>query len=80
MCLCPNMILHKTNIYDVEKFGYSILYAMRYEISDSEIDEYNISRVIFNVVRSAKNLADNNKAWGLLKKYLGGAYEIVRVR
>ena len=27
MCLCPNMILYETNIYDVEKFGYSIFYA-----------------------------------------------------
>ena len=54
---------------------------MGHEVSGSEIDEYNISRVIFNAARSAKNLAGivvNGKAWGSLKKHLGGSYETAR--
>ena len=42
----------------------------------------NISRVIYNSARSAKNLAAivvNGKAWGSLRKQLGGSYETARV-
>eukprot|EP00439_Symbiodinium_sp_Y106_P070468 s558_g12.t1 len=52
--------------------------SLGHEVSRSEIDEYNISRVIFNAARSAKNLAGivvNGKAWGSLRKDLGGSYE-----
>eukprot|EP00439_Symbiodinium_sp_Y106_P081664 s2433_g20.t1 len=51
-------------------------------IQGSEIDEYNISRVIYNSARSAKNLAAivvNGKAWGSLRKQLGGSYVTARV-
>ena len=69
------------NAHGVEKFGFNIFCALGHEVSGSEIDEYNISRVIFNAARSAKNLAGivvNGKAWGSLKKHLGGSYETAR--
>ena len=69
------------NAHGVEKFGCNIFYALGHEVSGSEIDEYNISRVIFNAARSVKNLAGivvNGKAWGSLKKHLGGSYETAR--
>ena len=65
------------NAHGVEVFVCNIFYALGHEVSGSEIDEYNISRVIFNAARSAKNLAGivvNGKAWGSLKKHLGGSY------
>ena len=34
------------NAHGVEKFGCNIVYALGHEVSGSEIDEYNISRVI----------------------------------
>ena len=57
------------------------VYALGHEVSGSEIDEYNISRVIFNAARSAKNLAGivvNGKAGGSLRKHYGGSYETAR--
>ena len=57
------------------------VYALGHEVSGSEIDEYNISRVIFNAARSAKNLAGivvGGKAWGSLRKHHGGSYETAR--
>ena len=70
------------NAHGVEKFGCNIFYALGHEITGSEIDEYNISRVIYNSARSAKNLATivvNGKAWGSLRKQSGGSYETARV-
>ena len=70
------------NAHGVEKFGCNIFYALGHEVTGSEIDEYNISRVIYNSARSAKNLAAivvNGKAWGSLRKQLGGSYETAHV-
>ena len=70
------------NAHGVEKFGCNICYALGHEVTGSEIDEYNISRVIYNSARSAKNLAAivvNCKAWGSLRKQLGGSYVTARV-
>ena len=69
------------NAHGVEKFGCNIFYVLGHEVSGSEIDEYNISRVIFNTARSAKNLTGivvNGKAWGSLRKHLRGSYETAR--
>ena len=69
------------NAHGVDMFGCNIFYALGHEVSGSEIHEYNISRVIFNAARSAKNLAGivvNGKAGGSLRKHYGGSYETAR--
>ncbi|CAE7248271.1 unnamed protein product [Symbiodinium sp. CCMP2592] len=69
------------NAHGVAAFGCNIFYALGHEMSGSDIDEHNLTRVIFNTTRSAKNLAGivvGGRAWGSLRKHLGGSYETAR--
>ncbi|CAE7705352.1 tauD [Symbiodinium sp. CCMP2592] len=69
------------NAHGVAAFGCNIFYALGHEMSGSDIDEHNLTRVIFNTTRSAKNLAGivvGGRAWGSLLKHLGGSYETAR--
>ncbi|CAE7824317.1 unnamed protein product [Symbiodinium sp. CCMP2592] len=69
------------NAHGVAAFGCNIFYALGHEMSGSDIDEHNLTRVIFNTTRRAKNLAGivvGGRAWGSLRKHLGGSYETAR--
>ncbi|CAE7258432.1 unnamed protein product [Symbiodinium sp. CCMP2592] len=69
------------NAHGVAAFGCNIFYALGHEMSGSDMDEHNLTRVIFNATRSAKNLAGivaGGRAWGSLRRHLGGSYETAR--
>ncbi|CAE7564879.1 unnamed protein product [Symbiodinium sp. CCMP2592] len=69
------------NAHGVAAFGCNIFYALGHEMSGSDIDEHNLTRVLFNTTRRAKNLAGivvGGRAWGSLRKHLGGSYETAR--
>ncbi|CAE7313891.1 unnamed protein product, partial [Symbiodinium microadriaticum] len=57
------------------------VYALGHDICGSEVDEYNVSRVLLNTSRSTKNLAGivvGGKAWRNLRKHYGGSYDTAK--